>query len=222
MNMQISRPGYEEDAMAVQNIERRGASLSQLDPSVFAMQTRRRLTLESAGEPGTLMSRYVQEDIAEFQGIKNPDYRRFGAVAISDSMEASPEYKTAFQTAAEQHAGLVEEIGRFVEVEMQMGIAKEVRKRLEFETMSQANGQQATQSASVVEGQWIGPVVGAMNGRVSQKVGREPDKLVWHDLKNLVGAPLAVGEQVEIKYTGGVGLVICKDLSRSLDKSVGR
>jgi len=67
----------------------------------------------------------------------------------------------------------------------------------------------AAEKVPVVElatsGLHIGPIVKVEGGRVAQKAGRDPTKLVWHDVSKFNGAVPGVGEQAEISYgKGGV------------------
>lgn len=56
-------------------------------------------------------------------------------------------------------------------------------------------------------GIFIGPIVRVEDGRVVQKAGRDPNKLIWHDVSKLQGKVPEVGEIAEIKYAKGVGRV---------------
>lgn len=53
----------------------------------------------------------------------------------------------------------------------------------------------------------LGPIVKIEDGRVAQKSGRDPNKLVWHDVSKLDGELPAVGEWAEIHYSQGKGRV---------------
>lgn len=67
--------------------------------------------------------------------------------------------------------------------------------------------QVASASNTPGSGLYIGPIVHAENGRVAQKTGRDPNKLVWHDVSKLQGKVPAVGDHAEISYAMGVGHV---------------
>ncbi|AMR78049.1 LPD7 domain-containing protein [Cupriavidus nantongensis] len=56
-------------------------------------------------------------------------------------------------------------------------------------------------------GLFLGPVVRVEEGRIAQKAGRDPNKLVWHDISKLQGKVPGVGDWAEINYSGGVGQV---------------
>lgn len=53
----------------------------------------------------------------------------------------------------------------------------------------------------------LGPIVKVEDGRVAQKCGRDPNKLIWHDVSKLDGELPAVGEWAEIHYDGGKGRI---------------
>lgn len=76
------------------------------------------------------------------------------------------------------------------------------------------------QAASAVDapssGLYIGPIVRAEEGRVAQKTGRDPNKLIWHDVSKLQGKVPAVGEHAEISYAMGVGQVKGRDRGQEL------
>lgn len=62
----------------------------------------------------------------------------------------------------------------------------------------------------------IGPIVRAEEGRIAQKTGRDPDKLVWHDVSKLQGKVPAVGEHAEISYAMNVGHVKGRERAQEL------
>ncbi|MES2879206.1 MAG: LPD7 domain-containing protein [Pseudomonadota bacterium] len=72
----------------------------------------------------------------------------------------------------------------------------------------------------VNEGCHYGRITVVDGNRIAQKVGREPDKIVWHSIANLKGQVPGVGDMAEIKYMQGKGMVIDKGLSQG--KGVGR
>lgn len=57
------------------------------------------------------------------------------------------------------------------------------------------------------DGMFVGPIVRVEDGRIAQKAGRDPNKLIWHDISKLQGKVPAVGEIAEISYAKGVGQV---------------
>lgn len=67
-------------------------------------------------------------------------------------------------------------------------------------------------------GMFIGPVVRVEEGRIAQKAGRDPNKLIWHDVSKLQGKVPAVGEIAEINYAHGVG----KIKEQALGQELGR
>lgn len=74
--------------------------------------------------------------------------------------------------------------------------------------VAQAQAQAQVPTVDVVtEGLHVGPIVRAENGKIAQKSGRDPNKLVWHDVSNLKGPVPAVGEMAEINYAKGQGQV---------------
>ncbi|CAN7779518.1 hypothetical protein LJR296_007902 [Cupriavidus necator] len=56
-------------------------------------------------------------------------------------------------------------------------------------------------------GLFLGPIVRVEEGRIAQKAGRDPNKLIWHDVSKLQGKVPGVGEWAEINYSRGVGQV---------------
>jgi hypothetical protein len=58
----------------------------------------------------------------------------------------------------------------------------------------------------VIDGIYSGKVISIDGEVVVQKVGRDPDKIVRHDLSKLTAA-VKVGECVDIKYKNGIGVV---------------
>lgn len=60
--------------------------------------------------------------------------------------------------------------------------------------------------AITTNGFYCGRIVEIVDGAVVQKIGRDPDKVVRHDLLEL-SASVKVGDLVEIKYKAGVGTV---------------
>lgn len=76
--------------------------------------------------------------------------------------------------------------------------------------------------AIATTGTHIGPITAIEAGRFAQKTGRDPDKVVWHDLAGLKGKTPKVGESVEIGYSQGIATVKTKELQRDgEDKSRG-
>ena len=72
-------------------------------------------------------------------------------------------------------------------------------------------------AASVSSGTHIGPVVAVEETRFAQKSGRDPRKLVWHDIANLKGPVPKVGEMAEIKYTKGKAQLNAKAKQREIE-----
>lgn len=64
----------------------------------------------------------------------------------------------------------------------------------------------------------VGPIVAIEDGRIAQKIGRDPDKVVWHDLTTLKGPTPTIGRMAEIEYSKGVGTVF----QNALVPGVGR
>lgn len=71
---------------------------------------------------------------------------------------------------------------------------------------------------SVSKGTHIGPIMAIKDGMIGQKSGRDPNKLVWHDVSKLKGPVPAIGEMAEINYDKGKGRV--KDPQR--EQELGR
>lgn len=55
-------------------------------------------------------------------------------------------------------------------------------------------------------GDYNGKVINIVDGVATQKVGRDPDRVVRHDMSNL-SRNVAIGDVVDINYRGGVGVV---------------
>lgn len=72
--------------------------------------------------------------------------------------------------------------------------------------MEQDNGRPA-EPVVADSGLHLGPIVKIEDGRVAQKSGRDPNKLVWHDVSKLDGELPAIGEWAEIHYSQGKGRV---------------
>lgn len=56
---------------------------------------------------------------------------------------------------------------------------------------------------SVTTGTHVGPITAVEEGRIAQKSGRDPSKVVWHDLSSFKGPIPKLGEMAEIKYSRG-------------------
>jgi hypothetical protein len=81
---------------------------------------------------------------------------------------------------------------------------------------SQAPKAETVEFAS--KGTHIGPIVKVEDGRIAQKAGRDPNKLIWHDISKLEGKAPGIGEMAEIKYTRGVGKVKENELEQGLSR----
>ena len=66
----------------------------------------------------------------------------------------------------------------------------------------------------VNEGIYSGKILSVENGVAVQKVGRDPDVVVRHDLSKL-SQPVKEGEVLDIAYKGGQGLVVGKGLEKA-------
>lgn len=91
---------------------------------------------------------------------------------------------------------------------------------------SEENRENARRWASTLErdgvvtaGIHVGPIVEVQESRIAQKIGRDPDKVVWHELTNLKGLPPKLGEMAEIGYSDGVGTVIAMGRSQEIDRA---
>lgn len=76
---------------------------------------------------------------------------------------------------------------------------------------------QRQQAAVATKGLHVGPITAIEGGRIAQKVGRDPDKVVWHSLANLSGVTPQLGEIAEIGYSKGVGKVKEKVRAKAQD-----
>ena len=82
------------------------------------------------------------------------------------------------------------------------------------EALAEVIAEEKSVAAVVSTGQHVGPIVAVQDGRVAQKVGRDPNKLVWHDLASLRGPIPAIGEMADIEYSKGLGVSKQVDLQR--------
>lgn len=71
---------------------------------------------------------------------------------------------------------------------------------------------------SVDNGLHIGPVMAIKDGMIGQKTGRDPNKLVWHEISKLEGKVPEIGEMAEIGYSKGKGQVKDKELERGVSR----
>lgn len=84
------------------------------------------------------------------------------------------------------------------------------------EVIDGVNEEAKLEQEAVTQGNHVGPVV-AINGvRFAQKIGRDPAKVVWHDLANLSGPVPKVGDMAEIGYSKGVGIIKQKTQEKEL------
>ena len=68
------------------------------------------------------------------------------------------------------------------------------------------------------KGMHIGPVVAIKDGMIGQKTGRDPNKLVWHEISKLQGKVPAIGEMAEIGYANGQGKVKEQAQERAMER----
>lgn len=73
--------------------------------------------------------------------------------------------------------------------------------------------------AVVSTGSHIGPIVEIKDGHIAQKSGRDPTKLVWHDLSKLSGPMPRVGEMAEINYAKEQGVVKSYALQQGVESA---
>ena len=71
---------------------------------------------------------------------------------------------------------------------------------------------------AVDKGMHIGPVMAIKDGKIGQKTGRDPNKLVWHEISKLEGKVPGIGEMAEIGYSMGKGKVLAKELERGVSR----
>lgn len=71
---------------------------------------------------------------------------------------------------------------------------------------------------AVEKGLHIGPIVTIKDGKIGQKTGRDPNKLVWHEISKLEGKVPEIGEMAEIGYSMGKGKVLSKELERGISR----
>lgn len=174
---------------------------------------------EMVDDSSVVFAKFAHDDIEDFQKISQPNYRRFAAVQIADNCAALPEYRAAFESVATQH--LAQEVETLNAQNQTLIHEKEIRKGAEFMTMQndpdlqrriveEDNRMEQEISALVVSaGSHIGVVVKTQisAGRIAQKIGRDPDKVVWHDVANLKGPVPKFGEMAQIDYSNGIGVV---------------
>ncbi|ART61523.1 hypothetical protein CBP36_21395 (plasmid) [Acidovorax carolinensis] len=67
-------------------------------------------------------------------------------------------------------------------------------------------------------GIFMGSIVRVENGLLAQKTGRDPDKLTWHDISKLQGRVPMVGENAEINYKQGVGVVKERERATGIER----
>lgn len=187
--------------------------------------TRRGGSLLSEVKPLLVTADVVRADLAEFAKISDVSYKRFAAVQISDNVSASIEYNAHFSNVLAEYPGVADNIVNLLLVENALSSAKAIRKAAEFVSIqsdpelqrsiadhdrhSQATPAIATTTGKLMKatGTHIGRVTAIDGNHISQKIGRDPDTVVWHDMVNLRGPVPKVGEMVEIGYANGVGIV---------------
>lgn len=77
-------------------------------------------------------------------------------------------------------------------------------------------------SEVVTKGHFVGPVTASADGRISQKIGRDPDKVVLHSISNLKGAIPEIGQIVDIKYLNGLGHVKSNEQEKEQNNTKGK
>lgn len=88
-----------------------------------------------------------------------------------------------------------------------------------FSELNEKKGQQPWLGAVVDSGMHSGKILEIKDGYAIQKVGRDPDKVVKHDLAKLSRVP-KVGEVEDIGYEAGRGIL--KELGQTLEVDSGR
>ena len=76
-----------------------------------------------------------------------------------------------------------------------------------------------TNRVVAIDGNYIGPIISIEGQLLAQKIGRDPNKVVWHDLSKLKGQMPKAGEVAEIGYAKGVGFINAKNHAHELDGS---
>lgn len=76
----------------------------------------------------------------------------------------------------------------------------------------------SVQHQLVESGTHIGPVMAIKDGLIGQKTGRDPNKLVWHEISKLQGRVPAIGDMAEIGYSQGLGKVKGPELQRGVER----
>ncbi|WP_304350886.1 LPD7 domain-containing protein [Comamonas testosteroni] len=71
---------------------------------------------------------------------------------------------------------------------------------------------------AVESGTHIGPVMAIKDGLIGQKTGRDPNKLVWHEISKLQGKVPAIGDMAEIGYSQGLGKVKGPEMQRGVER----
>lgn len=71
---------------------------------------------------------------------------------------------------------------------------------------------------TVGSGLHVGPIVSVEEGRIAQKTGRDPNRLIWHDVSRLQGKVPGVGDWAEIHYKRGVGQVKEQERAQELSR----
>ena len=107
-----------------------------------------------------------------------------------------------------------------VDIEEQDGsTSKKMTYRVHWTTTVLSRAAEVAPVAEVVSsGMFVGPVVLIEEGRIAQKAGRDPNKLIWHDVSKLQGKVPAVGEIAEINYAHGVGKIKEQALGQEMSR----
>lgn len=180
----------------------------------------------NTGQPGLQAAHLVLRDIAAFRKIQAPEIQRHAAAEIADSINDHADYKAAFMNASSRHPGMLEHMAALNAMTKLLVAEKETRKVVEFVAYStdpeliKAMGIVPPDFATTSQGLHIGPIVAIHGSLIAQKVGREPDKVVWHDMRKLQGDGAVVGAVAEVSYTNGVGIL--KGPGQEVNKGISR
>ncbi|MES2879204.1 MAG: hypothetical protein V4713_12340 [Pseudomonadota bacterium] len=185
----------------------------------------------NAGVSTDEVANIVSADIAAFLKIGEGAYQRHAAGEMSDSINDHPAYKTEFIQASAHHPGLIKQISALNAITNSLVNTKEERKAKEYLVMRGDSEPQIALSHlmqlappakdPVTTGLHIGRIMAFDGQMAGQKIGRDPDNMVWHDLGKLTGPSPRLGDHAEILYVDGKGRVKEQQQERS-SNGVGR
>jgi len=219
-----------------------GAEVSRSIDAILTEQHQERAAiaaLEGVSNEGAPSARLMRHGVAPYlhNGSNNESY--FAELELQDGSIVAvwgKDIERALHDAGAQVGDMIalDEVGREPvtvagkQVHRVQWLATVHERALQSNKGAERDGAgEAEQQASVEQpvqrtpstGTYIGPIVRIENGRFAQKTGRDPDKVVWHDVSVLGGkSPVVGGEPVEIHYGLAGGKLKTPDRQQELSR----